>query len=421
MNFDITALNAFRNFNGTTNDAIANFNSATGEVIQNGTYRGGFIGLFRVKKTENNNNAARTELLKALGSAFGLQGANTDDKGRVTFSKSFMASLEKLLGDDLMLKDFKIAADGTVSSGKPLTQRRINAIITRATIVGRGDFNVDTYKVKLNIVNDELAKIPDCKDAKAYFKHIGKCLDFIDKTLDTLIEENFYYDPNEAARDPNYNVPRFAFKKPDEAFGTPMTSRTPFVNYISSDQETYIGLFHFELYNLPKTLNTQEDVNALVGYVRSTIETYVQGAIDLFFDAKEAGKLDEFLNLASKPDACMDARAAQPETWRKELELQGDIVDFTETVTKHDTKTKLDDCIYEEMGVANKNIKGAKGWNDLADAVKKELVGKVRPIMTVANGQIKPLMKDGVQVVRAVTAEDVDALGPVCAQILGIF
>ena len=128
MNFDITALNAFRNFNVGNDDAIANVNAQTGKVSQNGTYRGGFIGLFRVKKTEDNNNAARTELLKALGSAFGLQGANTDEQGRVTFSKSFMATLQKLLGDDLKLKDFKISADGTVSSGKPLMKDGVQVV-----------------------------------------------------------------------------------------------------------------------------------------------------------------------------------------------------------------------------------------------------------------------------------------------------
>lgn len=47
MNFDITALNAFRNFNVGNDDAIANVNAQTGKVSQNGTYLGGWHGFVR--------------------------------------------------------------------------------------------------------------------------------------------------------------------------------------------------------------------------------------------------------------------------------------------------------------------------------------------------------------------------------------
>ena len=422
MDFNITALNVFRDFNVTNQDAIANFNTSTGKVQQNGTYRGGFIGLFRAGKTEDRNNVARSELLKALGNAFGLDGVGTNNAGKVTFSKGFVAKLSKLLGNDLRLKDFSIAPDGTVSSGKPLTQRRITAIIRRAMVVANGGFNADIYRAKLDMVKAELAKMPENKDAKRYFEHIGKCLEFVDKTLDTLLDENIYWDDNEAQRNPDYKVPRFVFRKPGDFEGTPVKDRSMFVNYICQDQDSYIGVFHFEKYkNLPKELKTQEDVNANVGYVRSTIQLYVQTAIDLFFDAKEAGKLQEFLEKTSEPGACMDDRASRPGEWRRELGLLKVEEDFSVNVANHGPDTKLDECIYEEMRVANNNIKGAKSWNDLAGAVKKELVGSVRPIMTVENGKIVPLMEDGVQVVREVKASDIDLLGPVCANILGIF
>lgn len=422
MDFNITALNAFRNFNVADQDAIANFNAETGKVRQNGTYHGGFIGLFRKGPTEARNNVARSELLKALGNAFGLDGVSTNKAGKVTFSKGFMAKLTKLLGDDLKLKDFKIAPDGTVSSGKPLTQRRITAIIRRAMVVGKGSFDTETYRTKLNMVNAELNKMPEAEDAKRYFAHIGKCLEFVDKTLDTLLEENVFWNANEAQRNPDYKVPRFRFMKPGDFEGTPVTNRNMFVNYICQDVDSYIGIFHFEQYrDLPKELKTQEDVNANVGYVRSTIQLYVQSAIDLFFDAKEAGKLQEFLDKTSHPGACMDDRASRPGEWRKELGLLEEEEDFSATVADHGPDTKLDKCIYEEMRVANNNIKNAKSWKDLAGAVKKELVGLVRPIMTVKDGKIVPLMKDGVQVVREVKASDIDTVGPVCASILRIF
>lgn len=42
-----------------------------------------------------------------------------------------MDKLEKLLGKELKRGDFGIGSDGTVTSGKPLTARRIRAIINK--------------------------------------------------------------------------------------------------------------------------------------------------------------------------------------------------------------------------------------------------------------------------------------------------
>ena len=120
----------------------------------------------------------------------------------------------------------------------------------------------------------------------------------------------------------------------------------------------------------------------------------------------------------------MDAKASQPGAFRVDLGLLAPDVNMEEIdlVADHGPDTNLDKCIYEEIRVANAQTKGAKGWADLAKAVKKELVGQIRPIMTLdEHNKIVPLKKDGQQVVRAVTAADIDKIGPVCTNILGIF
>lgn len=64
--------------------------------------------------------------MKALGKAFGLEIQYDGDKA--SFSDDFMRKLEEILGDEFRRSDFGIK-NGEVASGKPLTQRRIKAIV----------------------------------------------------------------------------------------------------------------------------------------------------------------------------------------------------------------------------------------------------------------------------------------------------
>ena len=129
LDINAAALGAFRNVDLGKQDAIANLGGSKG-VRQNGEL-GNFLGkMFRSSGTKEANNAIRTELLKSLGQAFGLDGMG-EANGKVTFSKSFMDTLEAALGPAFKRADFGIGKDGTVTSGKPLTQRRINAIAAK--------------------------------------------------------------------------------------------------------------------------------------------------------------------------------------------------------------------------------------------------------------------------------------------------
>ena len=158
MTFNIKAFDAFRNAKLQGDDAIANIGKDNA-VTQKGTYHGKLGAIFRVSSTKAANNAARTELLRSLGDAFGLEGIGRNAKGVTTFSKDFMDKLAKLLGPEFKREDFEIASDGTVKSGKPLTQRRISAIIKQATLVGKGEYDYDTYKTKLAYVKAQIAAL----------------------------------------------------------------------------------------------------------------------------------------------------------------------------------------------------------------------------------------------------------------------
>ncbi|MBR5733997.1 MAG: hypothetical protein IKX79_00460, partial [Desulfovibrionaceae bacterium] len=130
MAIDLQALDMFRSAQNWTEKGIAKLEGQEA-IKQNGTYSGALSALTRSDTERAENNRVRTELLRALGNAFGLSGMS-EEEGTVTFSKDFMDRLEKLLGSDFKRDDFKMDAQGNVSSGRPLTARRIKAIIAKA-------------------------------------------------------------------------------------------------------------------------------------------------------------------------------------------------------------------------------------------------------------------------------------------------
>ena len=131
IQFNADALSAFSNVNFGQADAIANLGEDN-TLVQNGNRGLGVFAKIRFKSTEANNNAVRTELLKALGRAFSLNGVG-EHGGKTTFTREFMNGLEEILGPAFKRSDFGLDADGAVASGKPLTQRRIQAVCNAAT------------------------------------------------------------------------------------------------------------------------------------------------------------------------------------------------------------------------------------------------------------------------------------------------
>ncbi len=155
--FNLSALSHFSNAALANDNTIAQVNPENHlQIAGNNDYKGVLGAIFRSDAEKANNNAARTELLRSLGQAFGLNGM-TEADGKVRFSKDFTTRLQQLLGPELKLKDFGINADGFVTSGKPLTKRRISAIINKATVVGTpSEFSLDSYIAKASALETSL-------------------------------------------------------------------------------------------------------------------------------------------------------------------------------------------------------------------------------------------------------------------------
>ena len=433
IKFNAAALNAFRNAQFQNENTVANLDGK--ELKAGGTFHGGniFRRVGRTADEKKANNEVRTELLKSLGKAFGISGME-EKGGKVTFSKDFMVRLKDILGDDVLKSDdFKLNDDGSVTSGRPLTQRRITAIMTKAAIVGRGEFNVKDYEVKLTEVKKDLARLDDRSGFntafKEYFDFVENSLKFLKNDVDGLLIENQEWVANDLTDGDNTNVPRYLINQvnPETGQKYPLMKRGDMSQFLGLNMVK--GLFHTEQYpNIPSRIDTPEAKKVLMDYIRTTTETFVQGAIDLYLDAKEAGMVPQLITQWNEaPAACMDAKAEEPNKLREELGLLTDAQLDVKFATTHTGTTKLDECLYQEINVAKEKRKArkmpeAKGWNDLAAAVKKALVGEKRPIVTLDdNGGLTPLMEDGKPVVREVTAEDIDKIGPACCDILAIF
>ena len=449
MSFNISALDTFRNVNLGGENAIANLGEGD-KIFKKNDYYGSIGKIFRGGTTKAANNAIRTELLRSLGKAFDLAGMSEKD-GKVSFSKEFMDKLEKLLGPAFKREDFGIGADGTVKSGKPLTQRRIEAIVAKAAKAG-GEFDVKGYEAKLSKIQAELKS----DYAINYYKTVKTAIDFYKNELDRVIIKNpdyvpapaeepdlFFDEDREAYELQHSPYLMFDYEKQDYV---PLRRGTDLREHLNSQSIPGNPLKMFiHLENAFKTpfdtsIKNDRDFDLLKKYLTNTVRNYVELSVDCYFAAKENGKMKAFDGYLFNHDPCMDGRTTELMEFAAENlpmvdvapSVDDDAVQLTEapqpkpvtTKTADHTKTtRLDNCIYKEIQLARDANPSATGWKDLAEAVKKNLVGLERPIavLNAKTGAIEPLEENGVPVIRKVTAEDVDSIGPACCDILAIF
>ena len=185
--FNPQALSRFANVNFGKDKSIVNLGADKETLVKNNELGCFLWKPFRSEENEAKNNAVRTELLKALGQAFEINGV-TEHGGQTLFSSAFMDRLEEILGPSFKRGDFGIK-DGVVDSGKPLTQRRIQAIVKAARAKGdAAAYDGTTYLAKVDYIK---GWIKDKKGLDAATKRAA--LDFFDvkirQTIDFLDKE----------------------------------------------------------------------------------------------------------------------------------------------------------------------------------------------------------------------------------------
>lgn len=133
-NINMSALDSFSKLVLQDENAVLHRDSQTSEIKQYGTFNK--YNIFRFMRNSSDrtaNNEIRAQLLKSLGDAYGLSGAQVHADGKISFSADFMKQLESRLGGTIKAHDFKIGSDGMVNSGKPLTARRLTAILNKVS------------------------------------------------------------------------------------------------------------------------------------------------------------------------------------------------------------------------------------------------------------------------------------------------
>ena len=433
LDINFAALGAFRNVNFGNADAIANLKQGDG-VEQNGKL-GSFLGkMFRSSATKANNNAVRTELLKSLGQAFGLSGMS-EAGGKTTFSADFMAKLEGILGRDVLkTADFKLNRDGSVTSGKPLTQRRIQAIVNKAVVASRGQYDAGVYRTKLDSINAKIATMPEGPGTKVamqdHFAAVGKLIDFMDKELDGLFDENFTYNPQKDQE--GDNVPYVMVSKLGGKYEQkPLKSIGMVTQYVKD----FTGkLFHIQenilagVKNIAQLSDLDDPPEQITAYLKRAMTEFVMASIDTYLDADKAGKLDGYQSVITHAWPCIEGKTSGITEFRlANLPLEdvnpaaGPAEVNVNAVATHDKNQPLNQCIGREISALD--AKGVKfeSWKDVAAAVKQNLIGTIRPIdvpVKDGDGWKFELLRDekGQPVVREITEEDIDRLGEACME-----
>lgn len=436
VTFNPKALDAFRNIKMSDDDAIAQLDSQTRQLRQVDTYKGAFFAMFRGTGTKNRNNEMRTELLRSLGQAFGIEGM-TEQDGKVTFSKQFMDKLEKILGKDFRRKDFGVGDDGTVSSGKPLTQRRISAIMKRATLAGKVEFDLDLYSKKLGDIQEKLSALPpgkaDMDKVKQTFAQVGKVIDFLKNEIDGFITKNGDYEFCVGVKDfdtiKNLGLTEYKMHNAITGEDVPLPDNKigPAMDYLSKR----LGeLFHLEL--------NAKRPGLVTPYVKSEMETFVKYSIDNFNDAVQTDQLDTFLKFMEDPGACMEDQTKnlidfQEKHGLKEAAPANNVAQISaDRMADHDKTTKLSDCIFAEMDEIDarnelNNVEEFKEWKQYEKPIKEKLVGLERPMVTATKNEkgeweFTPVLNEkGEPVIKKLTAEDLDRIGPACVEFVTVY
>ena len=321
-------------------------------------------------------------------------------------------NLESLLGRDVLkTADFKLNADGSVSSGKPLTQRRIQAIVNKALTTSRGEYDIGIYKAKLGAIRADIAALParrayDKAGATAHFEAVEKLMTFVDKEIDGLIDDYYAYDKTAPQSETNY--PYVMVSKLDGQYEEkPLTSLSMVTDYVSKATGQ---LFHLQenIISGPGLGAHLEDLTdppkQIKAYLKRAMMEFIMTSIDTWLDAKSAGKTDAYLSTLTGSWPCIEGKTSGITEFRLKHLPVGD----AGPVATHNNDQPLNQCIGREItALTDKGVK-FESWKDVAAEVKKNLVGTIRPIdVPVAKGdswKFEPLLDEkGKPVVRAIT------------------
>jgi hypothetical protein len=212
----------------------------------------------------------------------------------------------------------------------------------------------------------------------------------------------------------------------------------PFSNLNDYDYylQSRIGvLMHFENAGFDRA--NPETIVKLKTYIAGIAQLYLKRVVDNYFDAKAEGKLPEYMDHINKNSGvCLEDRCGRFDEFVQKHLVSKDAMDIAaaaeakrvaDTALNGDNPENAENLIYgaiEELEETDETLAASDEWADYSEKVKARLVGKMATV-TVPEVKddkyvFKPVMEDGKALVRPLTAEDVDILGPAClANVIG--
>ena len=194
--------------------------------------------------------------------------------------------------------------------------------------------------------------------------------------------------------------------------------------------QSRIGVvMHFE--NAGYDRGNPETIGKLKTYITGIAQLYLKRVVDNYLDAKAEGKVPEYLDHINKNSGvCLEDRCGRLDEFVKDHLVKNDAMDIAaaaeakrvaDTALNGGELSKAENLIYgvfEQFEETDKEVAASDNWEDYSEKTKALLVGKMATI-TVPKLQddkyvFEPVMEDGKAVVRPLTAEDVDLLGPAC-------
>lgn len=250
-------------------------------------------------------------------------------------------------------------------------------------------------------------------------------MDFMERDLDTLFDENFAYEPKKPQEGKNF--PYVMLSKLDGRHEeVPLTSIGMVTDYV---QKTTGQLFHINENIIGKGSGARlEDLKdppkEIAAYLKRAMTEFISTSIDTYLDCGKKGKLPQFISLMSSSWPCIEGKT----TGITEFRLMNLPIDDVGPAATHNDDQPLNQCIGREIAALVQKGNKADSWQDVAANVKKNLVGTIRPIdvpVKVPNGtgeddyewKFEPLLdNEGKPVVRAITEADIDRLGEACME-----
>ena len=296
--FNPQALNAFAKFNVGSNDAIANVGEG-GNLVQKKELGSVFLRMFRLPSTQRRNNAVRTELLKALGEAFNIDGVTTVQGGKTKFSDGFMRRLEEILGPEAFRRDDFGLEGGEVASGKPLTQRRITAIIKAACAKSESGYNATAYAAKADAILDAFKG----RDRNAISTRTAeRYVDAMKRTIDWLENDLEGFDAAVPGINNFDRIKDFIYQRtklyiyPDEISSFLEQAAAAKRQDRPDDEARQDQIINID--DLPKNDEATEERRANIKtFIIDRLQTMVKESIDICLKAIAAGKADEVMEI----------------------------------------------------------------------------------------------------------------------------